>query len=68
MDNKNLMPQQAKPIERITTGQFPESLAVGEALQFPGVDGDERVLASGISLRKCGHVLCIPSYDGDDAE
>jgi bacteriocin leader peptide (microcyclamide/patellamide family) len=27
MDKKNLMPQQAQPIERITTGQLPDVLA-----------------------------------------
>jgi bacteriocin leader peptide (microcyclamide/patellamide family) len=62
MDKQNLMPQAAQPVNRITTGQLPESLAElsEEALQQHGEDSSS-VLAS----------FCFPfacSYDGDDAE
>ncbi len=66
MDNKNLMPQQAQPIERIATGQLPSELMElsEEALQLH--HGGERV---GISTSISFHpTSCFCSYDGDDAE
>ncbi|MCL1469845.1 DUF5837 family cyanobactin class RiPP [Argonema antarcticum] len=38
MDHKNLMPQVAQPVNRITTGQLPAELAelTEEALQLDG--------------------------------
>jgi bacteriocin leader peptide (microcyclamide/patellamide family) len=64
MDKQNLMPQAAQPVNRITTGQLPESLAElsEEALQLHG-DDSASVLAS---TWCCVGVEC--SYDGDDAE
>jgi bacteriocin leader peptide (microcyclamide/patellamide family) len=63
MDKQNLMPQAAQPVNRITTGQLPESLAElsEEALQLHGDDS-----ASVLASMPC--VLCGCSYDGDDAE
>jgi bacteriocin leader peptide (microcyclamide/patellamide family) len=65
MDKQNLMPQAAQPVNRITTGQLPESLAElsEEALQLHG-DSSASVLASmgGVGW------LAVCSYDGDDAE
>ncbi|MCC5617050.1 DUF5837 family protein [Nostoc sp. CHAB 5836] len=63
MDKQNLMPQAAQPVNRITTGQLPESLAElsEEALQLHG-DAVTNVLAS----TRCQCEFC--SYDGDDAE
>ncbi len=76
MDKKNLMPQQAQPIERITTGQLPDVLA----------ELSEEVLGgstfSSASVQPLGHYpfppnspcyiddcgTCLCSYDGDDAE
>jgi len=71
MDNKNLMPQAAQPVNRITTGQLPAELAElsEEALSQLGEDASSSasVLASntGDSHRR-GRCNC--SYDGDDAE
>ena len=66
MDKQNLMPQAAQPVNRITTGQLPESLAElsEEALQEHGTSAAAGVGASGLyawSFSEC-------SYDGDDAE
>ncbi|MCC5617052.1 DUF5837 family protein [Nostoc sp. CHAB 5836] len=64
MDKQNLMPQAAQPVNRITTGQPPESLAElsEEALQLHG-DDSASVLAS-----KYYYAENSCSYDGDDAE
>jgi len=71
MDKKNLMPQVAQPVNRISTGQLPESLAElsEEALQLHGNSAKDAavVFASGTGLQlKAGYHYC--SYDGDDAE
>jgi bacteriocin leader peptide (microcyclamide/patellamide family) len=69
MDNFNLMPQVAQPVNRITTGQLPSELAElsEEALSQLGEDASSSasVLASNYPLFNT-HPLC--SYDGDDAE
>jgi len=76
MDKQNLMPQAAQPVNRITTGQLPESLAElsEEALKLHGdVDSNSSFVL--ISTSRCAHNL-LPShcdvgrcsYDGDDAE
>ncbi len=61
MDLQNLIPQQAQPIQRVTTGQLPNELAelAEEALRdnsgvLPSYGG-----ATGVSW-------C--SYDGEDSE
>jgi bacteriocin leader peptide (microcyclamide/patellamide family) len=68
MDKKNLMPQVAQPVNRISTGQLPAELAElsEEVLSQLGEDAanSASVLASG-STGYPGH-WC--SYDGDDAE
>jgi bacteriocin leader peptide (microcyclamide/patellamide family) len=65
MDKKNLMPQVAQPVNRITTGQLPDVLAElsEEALQL---HGDEAFSGSVQPSDWDYDVLC--SYDGDDAE
>ena len=64
MDKQNLMPQAAQPVNRITTGQLPESLAElsEEALQQHHCD------ATAVSASLQCATLCQCSYDGDDAE
>ncbi len=66
MDNKNLMPQQAQPIERIATGQLPSELMElsEEALQLHNVQVHGVGASFGHNWKNCE--LC--SYDGDDAE
>ncbi|MBD2301199.1 DUF5837 family cyanobactin class RiPP [Nostoc sp. FACHB-190] len=65
MENFNLMPQVAQPVNRITTGQLPDVLAElsEEALSQLGEDasGSASVLAS-------WGIPGVCSYDGDDAE
>ena len=65
MDKKNLMPQAAQPVNRISTGQLPDVLAElsEEALQLHDScdGGDAAVFASFRAEKYC-------SYDGDDAE
>jgi bacteriocin leader peptide (microcyclamide/patellamide family) len=71
MDKQNLMPQAAQPVNRIITGQLPESLAdlSEEALQLHGGESSASVLAFGASEREFGVFnLFSCSYDGDDAE
>jgi len=68
MDHKNLMPQVAGPVNRITTGQLPAELAElsEEALSQLGEDA-----SSSSSVLPSGGCFCIfpmCSYDGDDAE
>ncbi|MCC5617058.1 DUF5837 family protein [Nostoc sp. CHAB 5836] len=68
MDKQNLMPQVAQPVNRITTGQLPESLAElsSECLQLHGNDNSASVLASDGTSMEFEFGFC--SYDGDDAE
>ena len=65
MDKQNLMPQAAQPVNRITTGQLPESLAElsEEALQQHECDAAAVFASVG---ENCYGWMC--SYDGDDAE
>ncbi|MEG4207996.1 DUF5837 family protein [Microcoleus sp. Pol7_A1] len=77
MDKKNLMPQAAQPVNRITTGQLPDVLAElsEEALSQRGEDAS----SSASVIPACGHSdgysggyatpnCCACSYGGDDAE
>ncbi|MDF0551758.1 DUF5837 family cyanobactin class RiPP [Kamptonema sp. UHCC 0994] len=76
MDNKNLMPQQAQPVNRSTTGQLPSELAElsEEALSLVCWDDSSSVLPSWGNCTACaggcgdswGMAVC--SYDGEDAE
>ena len=69
MDKQNLMPQAAGPVNRITTGQLPESLAElsEEALQQHECDAAAVSASDWESQREgLGEPWC--SYDGDDAE
>jgi bacteriocin leader peptide (microcyclamide/patellamide family) len=70
MDKQNLMPQVAQPVNRISTGQLPESLAElsEEALQLGDSAYSTSVLASGMEYMTGGIPSCACSYDGDDAE
>ncbi len=71
MDNKNLMPQAAQPVNRISSGQLPSELAElsEEALSQLGDGADasnKSVLASSRASTSGARGMC--SYDGDDAE
>jgi len=77
MDNKNLMPQAAQPVNRISSGQLPSELAElsEEALSQLGTDASNSASKSisasmyEASPRYGGNPnsqYC--SYDGDDAE
>ncbi len=59
MDKKNLMPQAAQPVNRISTGQLPDVLAElsEEALQLHGESAhfSASVLASGA----CGYFVFL---------
>jgi bacteriocin leader peptide (microcyclamide/patellamide family) len=74
MDKKNLMPQQAQPIERITTGQLPTELAElsEEALvDSSWMSDSSSVLPSVLPSAQGCSELCsgwFCSYDGEDAE
>ncbi|GET40932.1 DUF5837 family cyanobactin class RiPP [Microseira wollei] len=61
MDNKKLMPQQAQPVNRITTGQLPSELA---ELDEEALSDSASVLASS----PCNWAGPLCSYDGEDAE
>jgi bacteriocin leader peptide (microcyclamide/patellamide family) len=67
MDNFNLMPQVAQPVNRITTGQLPSELAElkEEALSQLGEDTSSSAFVLP-GYHQCGPMAC--SYDGDDAE
>ncbi len=71
MDKKNLMPQVAQPVNRISTGQLPAELAElsEEALQLgDSASYSTSVLASGRSPTLYCVSCSMCSYDGDDAE
>jgi bacteriocin leader peptide (microcyclamide/patellamide family) len=73
MDKQNLMPQAVQPVNRITTGQLPESLAElsEEALQLHGESSASvQISAAEIWVDDIwvGYAPCFCSYDGDDAE
>ena len=70
MDKKNLMPMAAQPVNRTTTGQLPESLAElsEEALQQHGDSAYSSTSVLPSMLPSPCVMLCICSYDGDDAE
>ena len=67
MNKKNIIPQQAQPINRITTGQLPSELAELSEEVLHGSLGDSGVLPSYGNFDK-GYVMCYTSFDGDDAE
>ena len=61
MNNKNLIPQQAKPINRITIGQLPRELAeLSEEVLGTVENGFQASMGF-----DCVNPLC--SFDGDDA-
>jgi len=83
MDKKNLMPNQATPINRITAGQLPPELAELAEETLCSHDGGDIAPSSGCFA--CAGVgvglggvgvgggnvscgACFCSYDGDDAE
>lgn len=67
MENFNLMPQVAQPINRITTGQLPSELAElsEEALSQLGEDASS---SASVLPAVYPPVFGGCSYDGDDAE
>ena len=71
MENKNLMPQAAGPVNRITTGQLPAELAElsEETLsQLGSVPGDSSASVAASFSQSLAREGCACSYDGDDAE
>ncbi|MFB2923770.1 DUF5837 family cyanobactin class RiPP [Aerosakkonema funiforme] len=68
MDNKNLMPQVAQPVNRITTGQLPAELAELSEEALSQLGEEASVSASVLASMGGGIVAGICSYDGDDAE
>jgi bacteriocin leader peptide (microcyclamide/patellamide family) len=62
MNNQNLMPNQAQPIDRITTGQLSSALTELSEEMLQGTDFGAEVTAA------FACVPCAPSFDGDDAE
>jgi bacteriocin leader peptide (microcyclamide/patellamide family) len=62
MNNQNLMPNQAQPIDRITTGQLPSALAELSEEMLQGTDFGAEVTAAFVGIP------CVPSFDGDDAD
>ncbi|WP_019487314.1 MULTISPECIES: DUF5837 family cyanobactin class RiPP [Kamptonema] len=70
MDNKNLMPQQAQPVNRLATGQQQAELAELSEETLSQMDSSS-VLPSWGDKYACSNtwgdcVVC--SYDGEDAE
>ncbi|MDB9513172.1 DUF5837 family protein [Kamptonema animale CS-326] len=74
MEKKNLMPQQAQPIERITTGQLPDVLA---ELSEEALGGSTSTLAAVVpqytgpdpgTFCSGGGPGWLCSYEGEDAE
>jgi bacteriocin leader peptide (microcyclamide/patellamide family) len=59
MNNQNLMPNQAQPIDRITTGQLPSALAELSEEMLQGTDFGAEVAASGVCIP------CVPSFDSE---
>lgn len=64
MDKKNLMPQQAQPINRITLGQLPSELTELSEETLNEVFGSDN---SGILAQDTGGIVNC-SHDGDDAD
>jgi bacteriocin leader peptide (microcyclamide/patellamide family) len=69
MDNFNLMPQVAQPVNRITTGQLPAELAELKEEDLSQL-GEETSSSSGVLPAQFfnGQFHCGCSYDGDDTE
>jgi bacteriocin leader peptide (microcyclamide/patellamide family) len=67
MDNFNLMPQPAQPVNRITTGQLPAVLAELREEALTGLrDSDSSSSSAAVLPSSTCSIYC--SYDGDDAE
>ena len=65
MNNKNLIPQQSKPINRITNGQLPSELAELSEEVLGTVENGCQPSYNCAGNNYC-NILC--SFDGDDAE
>ena len=68
MNNFNLMPQVAQPVNRITTGQLPSKLAELSEEALSMVSNHEHDISSTSILASGFFIACACSYDGDDAE
>jgi bacteriocin leader peptide (microcyclamide/patellamide family) len=78
MNNQNLMPNQAQPIDRITTGQLPSALSELSEEMLQGTDFGADVTASACYpcmpsfdsevTASIGPCVFMCSFDGDDAE
>ncbi|BAY89766.1 MULTISPECIES: DUF5837 family cyanobactin class RiPP [unclassified Tolypothrix] len=69
MDKKNILPQQGKPVIRITNGQLPSHLAElsEEALGGAGVDASTAPCYCSYNGVDASTAPCYCSYDGVDA-
>jgi bacteriocin leader peptide (microcyclamide/patellamide family) len=69
MDKKNILPQQGKPVIRITTGQLPSFLAElsEEALGDAGVGASATSTASAYDGAEASFSHCACAYDGAEA-
>jgi len=79
MDNFNLMPQVAQPVNRITTGQLPAELAELSEEALSQLVGEDASASGAVLASKLPGEMCMGgcrwyqegelcSYDGDDAE
>jgi bacteriocin leader peptide (microcyclamide/patellamide family) len=66
VDKKNLMPQQAQPVNRIATGQLPTELTELAELSEEALTDSSAVSSSVLPQWFEDCYRC--SYDGDDAE
>ncbi len=68
MDKKNILPQQGKPVIRITNGQLPSHLAElsEEALGGAGVDASVMPCFCSYDGVDASVMPCFCSYDGDE--
>jgi bacteriocin leader peptide (microcyclamide/patellamide family) len=69
MDKKNILPQQGKPVIRITTGQLPSFLAElsEEALGDAGVGASASATSCAYDGAEASFSQCMCAYDGAEA-
>ncbi|MBD2677101.1 MULTISPECIES: DUF5837 family cyanobactin class RiPP [Nostoc] len=69
MEKKNILPQQGKPVIRITTGQLPSFLAElsEEALGEAGVGASATSSATAYDGAEASGTSCATAYDGAEA-
>ncbi|MDZ8239388.1 MAG: microcyclamide/patellamide family RiPP [Nostoc sp. ChiQUE01a] len=67
MEKKNILPQQGKPVIRITTGQLPSYLAElsEEALGNGGVEASFSISASAYDGAEASFSISASAYDAE---